>query len=134
MTCSRSKWIPGFARRFLPEKIRQPVSGATRVVWCAALDFPSILLDRVIGTFAYASQRPHARRDRVTLSAAQLKLILNAQHASSEQVIDHAWQKIFTAIRAGKMTPAQRTDLRNKIRKWLEKISTLQIDFTAAEG
>ncbi|MEQ1859589.1 MAG: DUF3482 domain-containing protein [Chthoniobacteraceae bacterium] len=130
----RSKWVPEFARRILPEKIRQPVSGRARVVWCAALDFPWILLDRAIGTYAYVSQRPHARRDHVTLRAAALKSILNAHGVSSEQLSDRACDKIFAAIRAGKVTPGQRSALRAKIREWLGKVGSEQIDFRAAES
>ena len=127
------RWMPEFARRFLPEKIKQPVSGRARSVWCAALDFPWILLDRAIGTFAYASQRPHARRDRVTLRATALKTILNTHGISSEQLSDRACAKIFTAIRAGRMTPEQRVILRQTIRGWLEKVGAQPLDFTAAE-
>lgn len=128
------RWMPEFARRFLPEKIRQPVSGRARVVWCAALDFPWILLDRAIGTYAYASQRPHARRDRVTLQAPALKAILNEHGVSSEQLSDRSFGKIFAALRADKATPDQRAELRAKIRGWLEKVSAERIDFRAAEG
>ncbi len=130
----RSTWIPQFAERFLPEKIRQPVSGRARSVGCAALDFPWILLDRAIGTFAYASQRPHARRDRVTLRVAELKAVLSAHGVSSTQLSDRACEKIFADIRADRMTPAQRASLRETIRGWLEKACTQRIDFTAAEG
>lgn len=127
------RWLPEAARRFLPDKITQPVSGRARSVWCAALDFPWILLDRAIGVFAYASQRPHARRDHVTLSAAKLKPVLNAHGISSEQLSDRACEKIFAAIRAGRMTPAQRVNLRHTIHGWLEKVSAHPLDFAAAE-
>ncbi len=131
---TRARWIPGFAQRFLPEKLKQPVSGRARAVWCAALDFPWILLDRAVGTFAYTSQRPHARRDHVTLRAAELKKILNAHGVSSEQMNDRSCEKIFTAIREGRVTPEQRVALCDFIRRWLEKAGTQLIDFRAAEG
>jgi len=127
------RWMPEFARRFLPERITQPVSGRARSVWCASVAFPWILLDRAVGVFAYASQRPHARRDRVMLRAAALKTVLDAHGASSEQMSDRACERIFAAIRAGSVTPEQRAALREGIRRWLDKVSAQTIDFTPAE-
>ncbi len=80
----------------------------------AAVNFPWILLDRAIGTFAYVSGRAHARRDEATIDSASLKEALDAAKLSTASWDDakrRECERTFAAIRAGSAEPAERSAL-----------------------
>lgn len=79
-----------------------------------ATNFPWILLDRAIGTFAYVSGRAHARRDETTIDSAGLKEALDRAHLSTASWDDadrRKCEKTFAAIRAGRAQAAERRAL-----------------------
>lgn len=118
----------------LPRKWR--VGGSALAVGpYRALNFPWILLDRAIGTFAYVINRAHGRRDEVTLEAAQLRAVLEAHGIISAKwsgELRKEFEKLFTAIRRNKFGPEEWAQLRGLIHERLQKVATERLDFTAA--
>jgi hypothetical protein len=100
-----------------------------------ALNFPWILLDRALGTFAYVTNRAHGRRDEVTLQSAQLHKVLERHGITTSRWGDEtrrACERHFAAIRKGKLSPEDRVDLRTRIHQRLEKVAAERVDFTAS--
>ncbi|MHA3771994.1 GTPase/DUF3482 domain-containing protein [Verrucomicrobiota bacterium sgz303538] len=115
----------------LPRKWR--VGGSALAVGpYRALNFPWILLDRAIGTFAYVINRAHGRRDEVTLQATQLRAVLEQHGVTTAKWDDptrKACERIFTIIRRGKFGPEERLELRNTIHERLEKVAAERMIF-----
>jgi hypothetical protein len=79
-----------------------------------ATNFPWILLDRAIGTFAYVTGRAHARRDEATIDSARLREVLDARKLSTASWSDserRECETIFAALRAGSAGEEERRRL-----------------------
>ncbi|HUG26423.1 DUF3482 domain-containing protein [Piscinibacter sp.] len=117
--------MPGALRMLLPERIRLG-GDALSVGPYAALNFPWILLDRAIATLAYVVDRPHARRDRVTLQANELVAALASQGftvAHWDDADRKACERGFAAMRRDKLDAAGRAALRGCIRRHLTQVA-----------
>jgi hypothetical protein len=125
--------VPSFLKRIVPAKIRFNLGGSALVVGpYRAINFPWILLDRAIGTFCYVVNRAHARRDAVTLRASQLKRVLEAHEATSEQWSQEnreRVEKLFAAIRKESFSREDRDTLRQMITERLADLGTRRIEF-----
>ncbi|HET9645389.1 MAG TPA: hypothetical protein VFP68_19000, partial [Burkholderiaceae bacterium] len=83
------------------------------------VNFPWILLDRALGTLAYVTRRAHARRDRVTLEAAQIQALLSEFGVASTVWPEQdrkTCERAFAAIRRHRLTDAQRGQLKEAVR------------------
>jgi hypothetical protein len=118
----------------LPRKWR--VGGSALAVGpYRALNFPWILLDRAIGTFAYVINRAHGRRDEVILQASQLRNVLESHGITSAKWgADERkdFERLFTAIRRNKFGPEERARLRELITERLKKVAAERLNFSTA--
>jgi GTPase Era involved in 16S rRNA processing len=113
----QSAWLPKHLRLGGNELVVGPYT---------AINFPWILLDRAIGTFCYVNNRAHARRDRVTLTSEKMKATMEAAGVSSarwDEETRKRCERLFQAIRRGKLGNAERETLREIIRSRLEEVS-----------
>ena len=95
-----------------------------------ALNFPWILLDRALGTFAYVINRAHARRDEATINSAQMKAAMEAADLATsrwEDATRRECERIFTAIRKKKTTREDREKLRSLIHARLLEVSARRL-------
>jgi hypothetical protein len=116
--------VPGLAQRF------QLGGNALRVGPYAAVNFPWILLDRALGTFAYVINRAHARRDEVTIDSERMKAALDAAGLSTARWADavrQSCERIFAAIRKGTSTREQRDALHAHLQERLVAVSTAKL-------
>ncbi len=116
--------VPGLAQKF---KIG---GSAVQVGPYAAINFPWILIDRALGTFAYVVNRAHARRDDATIDSATMKAALDASgfstaHWTDAQRRDAA--RLFGTIRKGKGGREQREALRSLLAERLGALSAARI-------
>jgi len=111
--------LPGALAGWWPGRIR--LGGGGLVVGpYAARNFPWIVLDRAIGTVLAVMQRAHARRDRVTLQAEQLRDLLEGSGQASsawDEADRKACEKVFTRARQGSLEPQDRPALQAVIRR-----------------
>ncbi len=116
-----ARWLPGGLR----------LGGrALSVGPYPALNFPWILLDRALGTFAYVINRAHARRDEATIQGARMQATMAAAGLSSTRWGDtprRHCERIFALIRRGKMRGEERRDLRELIRVRLAEVSAAKL-------
>jgi hypothetical protein len=116
--------VPGIGR-----KIRLGGS-AMSVGPYAAVNFPWILLDRALGTFAYVINRAHARRDDAVIHSARMKSAMESAGMSSTRWDDskrRRCEKLFGKIRRDKMNREERDALRELIRGRLAEISAVKM-------
>ena len=116
--------VPGLAQKF---KIG---GSAVRVGPYAAVNFPWILIDRALGTFAYVVNRAHARRDDAVIDSARMKTALDAGNLSTAHWTDaqrHEGTRLFGVIRKGKAGREQREALRSLIAERLQALSLARI-------
>ncbi|HEX8310006.1 MAG TPA: GTPase/DUF3482 domain-containing protein, partial [Chthoniobacteraceae bacterium] len=95
-----------------------------------AVNFPWIILDRALGTFAFVVNRAHAKRDEVTINSAQMKAMMDAAGFATACWSDtqrRECERIFAAIRAGKVTREHRSTLAETIRGKLVEISSTRM-------
>jgi hypothetical protein len=86
----------------------------------AARNFPWIVLDRAIGTLLAVVRRAHARRDKVTLQAEQLRELLAGSGLASsgwDEADRAACEKVFTRARQGRLEAGDRADLQALLRR-----------------
>jgi hypothetical protein len=91
----------------------------------AATNFPWILIDRAIGTFAYVTGRAHARRDEATIDSARLKEALDAARLSTASWNDserRECERTFAAIRSGRADAEERRALVEIVSANLERV------------
>jgi hypothetical protein len=103
----------------------------------SAVNFPWILLDRALGTFAYVINRAHARRDEVTIDSERMKKALDAAGLSTarwDDAVRQSCERIFAAIRKGNATREQRDELQGRLRERLVAVSTAKLDLASREG
>jgi hypothetical protein len=116
--------VPGLAQKF-------KVGGsALRVGPYAAVNFPWILIDRALGTFAYVVNRAHARRDDAVIDSAKMKTALDASGFSTAHWADaqrRECERLFTAIRKGKAGRVERDALRSVLAAQLGALSAAKI-------
>ena len=116
-----ARWLPGGLR----------LGGrALSVGPYPAINFPWILLDRALGTFAYVINRAHARRDEATIHSARMQAAMDAAGLSSARWDDaqrKQCEKFFSLIRRGKMQRADREALRELIRGRLAEVSAAKL-------
>jgi hypothetical protein len=109
----------GALRALLPGRIK--LGGGGLVVGpYAALNFPWIVLDRALGTLLYVMQRPHARRDAVTLQAEQLRDLLAGSGLASttwDAADRKACEQVFAAMRRERLQADGRAALHGVIRR-----------------
>jgi Domain of unknown function (DUF3482)/50S ribosome-binding GTPase len=109
----------GALRALLPGRIK--LGGGGLVVGpYAALNFPWIVLDRALGTLLYVMQRPHARRDAVTLQAEQLRDLLAGSGLAGtawDAAERKACEQAFAAMRRARLEPDGRAALQEVIRR-----------------
>jgi hypothetical protein len=112
-------------RALLPQRLR--LGGSTlRAGPYAALNFPWVLIDRAGGTLAYLMQRAHARRDRVTLNAEQLRELLARDGLASADWPDaerREAERAFADIRRGRFTPQAHEALNALLRRRLDVLA-----------
>jgi hypothetical protein len=116
--------LPGLAQRF------QLGGSALRVGPYRALNFPWILLDRALGTFAYVINRAHARRDETTIDSAKMKRALDAAGFSTASWTDaerRQCERLFVTIRKGKSSRPERDELRNLLAQRLTALSATKV-------
>ena len=127
--------IPGQSA-WLPKHLR--LGGNELVVGpYPAINFPWILLDRAIGTFCYVNNRAHARRDRVTLTSEKMKTAMEAAGVSSarwDEETRKRCERLFHAIRRGKLGNTEREALREIIRSRLEEVSRARFTPAVADA
>jgi hypothetical protein len=95
-----------------------------------AVNFPWIILDRALGTFTFVVNRAHAKRDEVTINSAQMKATMDTAGFATACWSDtqrRECERIFAAIRAGKVTREHRDAMRETIRTKLVEISATRI-------
>jgi hypothetical protein len=131
-------WLTGKKR---PEiKVRVPGLGARLHVGgveltagpLTAVNFPWILLDRAIGTLAYAANRAHARRDEVALDAGRLQSVLEEQRIACKDwpdTVRRACEKLFVEVRRDRLKPEQRAELKRLLRAQLAQVCDRRIEF-----
>lgn len=120
--------VPGESR-WLPKKFRLGGS-ALSVGPYGAINFPWILLDRALGTFAYVINRAHARRDDAVIHSARMQVQMEAAGLTTARWPDAERKKcepFFTLLRRGKMRPEQRETLRDIIRGRLAEVSAAKL-------
>ena len=103
---------------------------ALRVGPYGAVNFPWILIDRALGTFAYVSNRAHARRDEATIDSVQMKVALNAAGFSTarwDEAQRRECERIFAMIRKGKAGREQRDALHRILRARLGEVSAAHV-------
>ncbi|MGE3309635.1 MAG: GTPase/DUF3482 domain-containing protein [Limisphaerales bacterium] len=96
-----------------------------------AVNFPWILLDRAFGMFGYVINRAHARRDDATISSTAMKGMLEEAGLSCarwDNASRRECEKAFGLIRRGKMLPADRASLRDRIRGRLEELAKARLN------
>ena len=116
--------LPGLGQKF------QLGGSALKVGPYRALNFPWILLDRGLGTFAFVVNRAHAKRDEVTISTAEMKITMDKAGFSTarwEETQRRQCERIFAAIRAGKVTREHRETLRDLFQARLMEISASRV-------
>ena len=116
--------LPGLAQRF------QLGGSALRVGPYRALNFPWILLDRALGTFAYVINRAHARRDETTIDSAKMKRALDAAGFSTASWTDaerRQCEQLFVTIRKGKNARAAAALLHQLLRSRLAALTAVGI-------
>lgn len=85
---------------------------------CKAINFPWVLLDRALITFAYVSTRSHARRDQAKLRPQEMKSALDAAGlaaSSWDNGIRREVEDLFKKVRSGEFTADDRTALRENL-------------------
>jgi len=116
--------VPGLAQKF-------KVGGsALRVGPYAAVNFPWILIDRALGTFAYVVNRAHARRDDAVIDSAKMKAALDASGFSTahwSETQRRECERLFIAIRKGKAGRTEREALRSLLAARLSALSTAKV-------
>jgi hypothetical protein len=116
--------LPGLAQKF-------KVGGsALRVGPYAAVNFPWILIDRALGTFAYVVNRAHARRDDAVIDSAKMKAALDASGFSSANWPDaqrRECERLFVTIRKGKGARTERDALRSLLAARLGALSAVPV-------
>jgi hypothetical protein len=116
--------MPGLGQKF-------KVGGsALRVGPYAAVNFPWILLDRALGTFAYVINRAHARRDETTIDSARMKAALDAAGHSTANWPDarrRECERVFALIRKGRAGREEREALREAIREQLLRVGAARV-------
>jgi hypothetical protein len=116
--------VPGLAQKF-------KVGGsAIRVGPYAAVNFPWILIDRALGTFAYVVNRAHARRDDAVIDSAKMKAALDQSGFSAAHWSDaqrRECERAFVTIRKGKGNRAERETLRSLLAERLNALSTAKV-------
>ena len=83
-------------------QVWRPVTREASVGPCKDINFPWVLLDRVLMTFAHVSTRSHARRDPTSLCPTEKKAALDAAGLATscwEDSERKALEHIFNAIR-----------------------------------
>ena len=102
--------LPGPLRSYLPASALRFAGGEISVGPFQAENYPWILLDRALGTFAYVSTRSHARRDEGVANAESFLLELKDMGltvASWSTPARGICQKVFKALRDGKRVSAE---------------------------
>ena len=126
--------LPRALRMLLPERMR--VSGAALSVGpYTALNFPWILLDRAFATLAYVINRPHARRDRVTLQASRLIGVMESEAlavARWDAADRKACERAFAALRRRAGDTEARAALRDVVRRQLARVASARLAFDTA--
>jgi len=126
--------LPRALRMLLPDRLR--VSGAALSVGpYTALNFPWILLDRAFATLAYVINRPHARRDRVTLQARRLVEVLESEAlavARWDGAERKTCERAFAALRRRADDAEARTALRSVVRRQVARVAAARLEFDAA--
>ncbi len=116
--------VPGLAQKF-------KVGGsALRVGPYAAVNFPWILIDRALGTFAYVVNRAHARRDDAVIDSSRMKASLDASGFSTAHWPDtqrKEGERLFIALRKGKGGRVEREALRSLLAARLGALSAAKI-------
>ncbi len=116
--------VPGLAQKF-------KVGGsALRVGPYAAVNFPWIMIDRALGTFAYVVNRAHARRDDAVIDSAKMKAALDASSLSTAHWPDaqrRECERLFIVIRKGKGSRAEREALRSLLATRLNALSAAKV-------
>lgn len=116
-----ARWLPGGLR----------LGGrALSVGPYPALNFPWILFDRALGTFAYVINRAHARRDEATIHGARMQAAMETAGLSSarwDETPRRQCERIFALIRRGKMRSEERRELREMIRIRLAEVSAANL-------
>jgi hypothetical protein len=116
--------VPGLAQKF-------KVGGsAVRVGPYAAVNFPWILIDRALGTFAYVVNRAHARRDAAVIDSTKMKAALDASGFSTANWPDsqrRECERLFVTIRKGKGGRVERDALRSLLATRLGALSTATV-------
>ena len=123
-------WLPRNLAAILPSKLR--VGGrALSVGPYTAINFPWILLDRALGTFAYVIHRAHARRDEATIKSAPVKAAMDTAGLSTSRwdtASRKQAEKLFALISQGKMKSEDRASLREILSKRLVGIGAVRLD------
>ena len=116
--------VPGFAQKF-------KVGGsALRVGPYTAVNFPWILIDRALGTFAYVVNRAHARRDDAAIDSAKMKAALDASGHSTAHwpdTVRRECERLFAGIRKGRSGRAEREALRSLLAARLTSLSVAKV-------
>jgi hypothetical protein len=117
----KTPWLPGGLRLG---------GSALSVGPYTAINFPWILVDRALGTFAYVINRAHARRDEAVIQSARMQSAMDGSGLTSARW-DEAHRKqceqLFALIRRGKMHREQRETLRALFRQRLAEISAVRL-------
>ncbi len=95
-----------------------------------AINFPWILLDRALGTFAYVINRAHARRDETVIHSTKMQATMEAAGLTSARWPDaqrKQCEQLFALLRRGKMRPDQRAALRELLRGRLAEVSAAKL-------
>lgn len=109
---------------------RQKFAGRDlRVGPLKALNFPWILLDRVLAVFFYSARRSHARRDEL-----EFRLDEQMEALSGRGLLTHEWpedvrkecERIFTMIRKGRAGLPESRRLRELLGERLEGIAAVR--------
>ncbi len=112
--------VPGLLKKF-------QVGGSNLVIGpYTAVNFPWIILDRAIGTFAYLVNRAHARRDEVSLSTTGMKAVMDAAGLLTAQWDDdirRRCERNFRAVRKNKAGRPVRDAMRELLKERLLEIS-----------
>lgn len=91
-----------------------------------ALNFPWIVLDRALGTLAHVMQRSHARRDKTTLQAEDLRGLLAASGLASASWDDgdrRSCERAFANLRRGRPDAGERAALLGVVRRHIDTLA-----------
>lgn len=123
--------LPRSLRMLLPTRLKL-AGDALTVGPYAALNFPWILLDRALATLAYVVNRPHARRDRVTLRARRLIGALQSAGLAVAQWSDDERKtcvRAFAALRRRPGDTAARDTLHQVLRPQIGRVAAARVTF-----